>query len=111
MSPAAWRHGAEHGKLTFVVVKDASGEIQLFAQQNVLGEDRYAALADIDLGDFVGAEGTVMRTRRGELSLRISSWQLLSKSLRPLPEKYHGLSDVETRYRKRYLDLVANDDS
>ncbi len=101
----------EHGKLTFVVVKDASGEIQLFAQQNVLGEDRYAALADIDLGDFVGAEGTVMRTRRGELSLRISSWQLLSKSLRPLPEKYHGLSDVETRYRKRYLDLVANDDS
>ena len=62
-------------------------------------------------GDFVGAEGTVMRTRRGELSLRITSWQLLSKSLRPMPEKYHGLTDVETRYRKRYLDLAANDDS
>ena len=100
-----------HGKLTFVVVKDLSGEIQLFAQLDALGGDRYAALEQLDLGDFVGAEGAVMRTRRGELSLRITSWQLLSKSLRPLPEKYHGLTDVETRYRKRYLDLLANDDS
>ena len=101
----------EHGKLTFVVVKDASGEIQLFAQLDALGDERYAALEHLDLGDFVGAEGTVMRTRRGELSLRITSWQLLSKSLRALPEKYHGLTDVETRYRKRYLDLIVNDDS
>jgi lysyl-tRNA synthetase, class II len=100
-----------HGKLTFVVVKDASGEIQLFAQLDALGAERYGALENVDLGDFVGAEGTVMRTRRGELSLRVTSWQLLSKSLRPLPEKYHGLTDIETRYRKRYLDLVANDDS
>ena len=81
-----------HGKLTFVVLKDLSGELQLFCQLDVLGEDRYAALEQIDLGDFVGAEGTVMRTRRGELSLRITSWQLLSKSLRPMPEKYHGLT-------------------
>jgi lysyl-tRNA synthetase, class II len=100
-----------HGKLTFVVLKDLSGELQLFCQLDVLGDERYAALELIDLGDFVGAEGTIMRTRRGELSLRITSWQLLSKSLRPLPEKYHGLTDVETRYRKRYLDLAANDDS
>jgi lysyl-tRNA synthetase, class II len=100
-----------HGKLTFVVLKDLSGELQLFCQLDALGEERYVALEHLDLGDFVGAEGTVMRTRRGELSLRVTSWELLSKSLRPLPEKYHGLTDVETRYRKRYLDLAANDDS
>jgi len=100
-----------HGKLTFVVLKDLSGELQLFSQLDGLGEERYAALEHVDLGDFVGAEGTMMRTRRGELSLRITSWQLLSKSLRGMPEKYHGLTDVETRYRKRYLDLAANDDS
>ncbi len=100
-----------HGKLTFVVLKDLSGELQLFCQLDALGEESYAALEGLDLGDFVGAEGAVMRTRRGELSLRVTSWELLSKSLRPLPEKYHGLTDVETRYRKRYLDLAANDDS
>ena len=100
-----------HGKLTFVVLKDFSGEVQLFAQLDVLGQERYAAIEDVDLGDFVGAEGTVMRTRRGELSLRVTSWQLLAKSLRPMPEKFHGLTDVETRYRRRYLDLMVNDDS
>ena len=100
-----------HGKLTFVVLKDMSGELQLFCQLGALGDERYEALEHVDLGDFVGAEGTMMRTRRGELSLRITSWQLLSKSLRGMPEKYHGLTDVETRYRKRYLDLAANDDS
>lgn len=100
-----------HGKLTFVVLKDTSGELQLFAQLDALGEERYAALEHVDLGDFVGAEGTIMRTRRGELSLRLTSWQLLSKSLRPMPEKFHGLTDVETRYRKRYLDLMVNDES
>ena len=100
-----------HGKLTFVVLKDLSGEIQLFCQQDALGDERYAALEHVDLGDFVGAEGTMMRTRRGELSLRLGSWKLLSMALRPIPEKYHGLTSVETRYRKRYLDLVANDDS
>ena len=100
-----------HGKLTFVVLKDFSGELQLMAQLDALGEQAYAALEQIDLGDFVGAEGTVMSTRRGELSLRIVFWRLLSKSLRPLPEKFHGLTDVETRYRKRYLDLMVNDES
>lgn len=100
-----------HGKLTFLVVKDAGGELQLMAQLDALGEPDYAALQDVDLGDHIGAEGTVLRTRRGELSLRVASWQLLSKSLRPLPEKFHGLTDVETRYRKRYLDLMVNDES
>jgi len=100
-----------HGKLTFVVLKDSSGELQLFAQFDALGAERYEALENVDLGDFVGAEGTVMRTRRGELSLRVISWELLSKSLRPMPEKFHGLTDVETRYRRRYLDLMVNDAS
>jgi lysyl-tRNA synthetase class 2 len=100
-----------HGKLTFAVLKDMSGELQLFCERGALGDERYEALEHVDLGDFVGAEGTMMRTRRGELSLRITSWQLLSKSLRGMPEKYHGLTSVETRYRKRYLDLAANDDS
>ena len=100
-----------HGKLTFVVLKDVTGELQLMAQLDALGDQAYAALEQIDLGDFVGAEGTVMCTRRGELSLRVASWELLSKSLRPMPEKFHGLTDVETRYRKRYLDLMVNDES
>ena len=101
----------EHGKLTFIVLKDMSGELQLFCQLDALGAERYEALRHVDLGDFVGAEGVMMRTRRGELSLRVTSWRLLSKSLRGMPEKYHGLTSVETRYRKRYLDLAANDDS
>ncbi len=101
----------EHGKLAFLTVKDGSGQIQLFAQIDVLGADSYHELLDLDLGDFVGAEGRIVKTRRGELSLKPSSWQFLAKALRPLPEKFHGLTDVETRYRKRYLDTVANDDS
>lgn len=100
-----------HGKVSFLVLKDFTGELQLFAQLDALGDERYAALEHVDLGDHVGAEGTVMRTRRGELSLRVTSWQLLSKSLRPLPEKFHGLTDVELRYRKRYLDMAVNDES
>ncbi len=100
-----------HGKVAFVVLKDATGELQLFAQADALGAEHYEAIGHIDLGDFVGAEGTMMRTRRGELSLRLSSWELLSKSLRSMPEKFHGLTDVETRYRKRYLDLMVNDES
>ncbi len=100
-----------HGKVSFLVVKDMSGELQLFAQVDALGAERYEALEHLDLGDHVGAEGTMMRTRRGELSLRVTSWQLLAKSLRPLPEKFHGLTDVELRYRKRYLDTAVNDES
>jgi len=98
----------DQGKALFLVVRDGSGELQLFCRANVLGEDAFAAAAGLDLGDWVGATGTVVRTRRGELSVSPTEVLLLSKSLRPLPEKYHGLADTETRYRQRYVDLIAN---
>jgi lysyl-tRNA synthetase class 2 len=101
----------EHGKLAFLTIKDGSGHIQLFAQVDVLGPESFQELLDLDVGDFVGAEGAVLKTRRGELSLRPTSWRFLAKALRPLPEKFHGLTDVETRYRKRYLDTIVNDES
>ncbi len=101
----------EHGKLAFLTIKDGSGHLQLFASLDALGAEAYERLLDVDVGDFVGAEGTVLKTRRGELSLRPAAWQFLSKALRPLPEKFHGLTDVETRYRRRYLDTIVNDDS
>ncbi|HSQ21706.1 MAG TPA: amino acid--tRNA ligase-related protein, partial [Coriobacteriia bacterium] len=98
----------DQGKALFLVLRDTTGEIQLFCRVNVLGEEAFAAAADLDLGDWVGASGTVLRTRRGELSVAPSAVRLLSKSLRPLPEKFHGLTDTETRYRQRYVDLIAN---
>lgn len=98
----------DQGKALFLVIRDGSGELQLFCRINVLGEDAFAAAGDLDLGDWVGATGKVMRTRRGELSVSPTEVLLLSKSLRPLPEKFHGLSDTETRYRQRYVDLIAN---
>ncbi|HEX6261933.1 MAG TPA: lysine--tRNA ligase [Actinomycetota bacterium] len=97
-----------HGRLSFVTLRDGSGEIQLMLADGVLSEDGLALLADLDLGDWVGAEGEVVTTRRGELSVRATELTLLTKALRPLPEKWHGLKDVEARYRQRYLDLVAN---
>ena len=98
----------DQGKVLFLVIRDGSGEIQLFCRPNVLGDEAFAAACDLDLGDWVGAIGTVMRTRRGELSVSPTGLELLSKSIRPLPEKYHGLADTETRYRQRYVDLIAN---
>jgi lysyl-tRNA synthetase class 2 len=98
----------DQGKVLFLVLRDGMAEIQLFCRVNVLGPDAYAAAADLDLGDWVGASGTVLRTRRGELSIAPSDVRLLSKSLRALPEKFHGLTDTETRYRQRYVDLIAN---
>lgn len=98
----------DQGKLAFLVIRDATGEIQLFTRVNVLGESAFEAVKELDLGDWVGAVGTVIRTRRGELSIAPAEVVLLSKSLRPLPDKYHGLTDTETRYRRRYVDLVAN---
>jgi lysyl-tRNA synthetase class 2 len=98
----------DQGKVLFLVIRDGSGELQLFCRTNVLGDAGYAAAVDLDLGDWIGATGTVLRTRRGELSVSPSQIELLSKSLRPLPEKYHGLTDTETRYRQRYIDLIAN---
>ncbi|MDO8848196.1 MAG: lysine--tRNA ligase [Coriobacteriia bacterium] len=98
----------DQGKVLFLVIRDGSGEIQLFCRPNVLGDEAFAAACDLDLGDWVGATGSVLRTRRGELSLSPTELLLLSKSIRPLPEKYHGLADTETRYRQRYVDLIAN---
>lgn len=98
----------DQGKLAFFVLRDATGEMQLFCRVNVLGDDGFAAAKDLDVGDWIGATGTVLRTRRGELSVQPTELTLLSKSLRPLPEKFHGLTDTETRYRQRYVDLIAN---
>lgn len=100
----------DQGKAIFLVVRDATGELQLFCRENVLGEKAFEAIRDLDIGDWVGASGDVLRTRRGELSVSPTSVSLLSKSLRPLPEKYHGLTDTETRYRQRYVDLIVNPD-
>ncbi|MDP2181574.1 MAG: lysine--tRNA ligase [Actinomycetota bacterium] len=98
----------EQGKLAFIVIRDATGDLQLFCRVNVLGEEDFVRVLDLDLGDWVGATGIVVRTRRGELSVVPATVELLSKSLRPLPEKFHGLTDTETRYRQRYVDLIAN---
>ena len=96
------------GKAVFVVLEDVTGQIQLFCRRDVLGDEAWALLAQVDLGDILGATGTVMRTRRGQLSLGPTSLTLLSKALRPLPEKFHGLTDREVRYRQRYVDLIMN---
>lgn len=98
----------DQGKVVFLEVRDATADIQLFCRINTLGEEAFAELKDLDVGDWIGVEGTMMRTRRGQLSVAVDSFELLSKSLRPLPEKFHGLADKETRYRQRYVDLVMN---
>ncbi len=99
------------GKMAFLDLDDRSGRIQLQARVDVLGEEAMERLLDLDLGDIVGVEGVAFRSRRGELSLRVESFELLAKSLRPPPDKFHGLQDVETRFRHRELDLIANEDS
>lgn len=96
------------GKTAFIDLVDGSGKIQLQSRSDVLGPERHELLVGMDLGDHVGVEGTVFKSRRGELSIRVTDWRPLAKSLRPLPDKYHGLEDVETRYRHRELDLIAN---
>ncbi len=97
-----------HGKLLFIDLEDRTGQIQLFCRINNLGEDMWELAKSLDVGDIVEARGTVTRTRRGELSLMVQGIRLLTKSLRPLPEKFHGLSDREVRYRQRYVDLIIN---
>ncbi len=99
------------GKLSFGVLQDGTGRIQLFADEATLGEDGLAVFVDLDLGDLIGVTGEVITTRKGELSVRVGELTLLAKSLWPMPEKWHGLADIETRYRQRYLDLVANEDA
>ncbi|TDP13554.1 lysine--tRNA ligase [Halanaerobium congolense] len=99
-----------HGKASFADLMDMSGKVQLYVKQNNVGEDRYEFFQDLDLGDLVGITGTVFKTNRGQVSIRVSSFKLLTKSLRPLPEKFHGLKDKDIRYRQRYLDLIVNPD-
>src|SRR3954447_6156769 len=101
----------EQGKAAFLDLVDRSGRIQLMARVNELGEEAFERLLGLDLGDLIGAEGTVLRTRRGELSLRVQDFSVLAKSLRPPPEKHHGLADVELRQRHRELDLIANEET
>jgi lysyl-tRNA synthetase class 2 len=97
-----------HGKASFADIQDVSGKIQLYASIDLLGEEAYESFGSLDIGDWVGVAGTVFCSKRGELSVRVEEYQLLSKSIRPLPEKWHGLKDVETRYRQRYVDLIVN---
>ncbi|MGF1616447.1 MAG: lysine--tRNA ligase [Acidimicrobiia bacterium] len=99
------------GKLQFATIKDMTGTIQLFVDRGHIGDDLAVAFGQVDLGDWVGASGTVMTTRKGELSVQIDDFVILQKSLRPLPDKYHGLQDVEQRSRRRYLDLMVNEEA
>ena len=99
-----------HGRASFIDLVDRSGRLQFHAREDVLGES-YELLTEMDLGDLIGAEGTAFMTRRGELSLAVDEWRLLAKSLRAPPEKFHGLEDTETRYRRRELDLMANEET
>lgn len=98
------------GKSSFCDLQDRDGRIQLYVRINDIGEAAYEDFKKLDLGDIIGVEGDVFRTRMGEISIKIANYQLLSKSLRPLPEKWHGLKDTDTRYRQRYLDLIVNPD-
>ncbi|MEX1218601.1 MAG: lysine--tRNA ligase [Acidimicrobiales bacterium] len=101
----------EQGRLTFGQLRDRSGEIQLFVSAGVLGKESFAEFNQLDRGDWVGVEGEIMATKKGELSIKVAEWVLLSKALRPLPDKWHGLADVDARYRQRYVDLTVNPDA
>jgi len=96
------------GGLVFADLQDGTGRIQLMATRTILGDDEFASFADLDVGDIIGVTGPIIRTKRGETTLEVHSFRLLTKALRPLPEKWHGLKDVEIRYRQRYVDLIAN---
>ncbi len=98
----------DSGKLIFATLRDRSGDIQLFVSKAVVGDDAFAAIKQLDLGDWVGVHGSVMTTRKGELSVKCHRLELLAKAVRPLPDKWHGLSDVDTRFRQRYADLIVN---
>ena len=99
------------GKASFCTVQDGTGQIQLFVTRDALGDDAYAAFRHWDLGDIVGAEGLLFKTKTGELSVRVRSLRLLTKSLRPLPDKFHGMADQEQKYRQRYVDLITDPES
>jgi lysyl-tRNA synthetase class 2 len=98
----------DSGRLVFVTIRDASGDLQLFVSKAVVGDEAFAEIKRLDLGDWVGVAGTVMTTRKGELSIRTERLELLAKAIRPLPDKWRGLTDVDTRFRQRYADLIVN---
>ena len=99
----------EMGKLAFAVLQDVSGRIQLFVSKDAMGDDEFERFLDLDGGDWIGSTGEVISTKKGELSVKVDEFTLLTKSLRPLPEKWHGLKDVEARSRRRYVDLMVNE--
>lgn len=98
------------GRIAFFDIRDGSGKIQLYFGSDILGSEKYESLADLDIGDIVGAKGKLFRTKTGEITLEVADFTLLAKSLQPLPEKWHGLVDIEKRYRQRYLDLISNEE-
>ena len=101
----------DQGKLVFITLRDRSGDIQLFVSKAVVGDDHFDLITGLDLGDWVGASGAVMTTRKGELSIKTETATLLAKSVRPMPDKWHGITDPDTRYRQRYADLIINEDA
>ena len=100
----------QHGKVSFAHLQDSTGLLQIYASVNDLGEDGYEQFKDLDLGDIIGVEGKVFKTHRGEITVEVLAYQLLTKTLRPLPDKWHGLKDVDIRYRQRYVDLMVSSD-
>ena len=98
----------DFGKASFIHIQDQKGRIQAYIQKNLVGEEAFQLFKTFDIGDFIGLEGKIFRTKTGELTIQVETFRLLVKSLRPLPEKWHGLTDIEARYRQRYLDLIAN---
>ena len=100
------------GKLSFVKIRDLEGNMQLEIKIDIIGEERYEFFKkQIDVGDFIGATGEIFTTQTGEKTLRVESFEFLGKALKPLPEKFHGLTDIEAKYRQRYVDLIMNEDS
>ena len=98
------------GKVSFINIQDGSGKIQLYLKKDILGEDKYLQIKDFDIGDIIGVNGKLFKTHTGEITVEVQDITLLCKSLQPLPEKWHGLTDVEKRYRQRYLDLISNEE-
>ena len=99
-----------HGKASFATLADRTGNIQIYFKLDIIGDEKYSQFKLLDIGDIIGLQGKVFKTKRGELTVRVETFDLLTKTLRPLPEKFHGLKDLETRYRQRYLDLIVNPD-
>ena len=99
-------HTEEWGKMDLDIFRTLPGKVQYYIKKDEVGEEQYEIYKKLGIGDFIGIEGVLFRTQTGELTLRASSFEVLSKNIRPLPEKFHGLTNVETRYRQRYVDLV-----